>query len=61
MVKRVVKVYLSKRQMELLERICQSLGVDYSGFFEMLLLEYVKDINLAKRCIQGGEEVPDRA
>jgi len=60
MVKRGVKVYLSKQQMEMLERICGSLGMDHSGFFEARLEEYAREINLVRERVHRGEEVPDR-
>jgi len=60
MVKRVVKVYLSKQQMEILERICSRLGMDYSGFFEARLEEYAREISLVRERVHRGEKIPDR-
>jgi len=54
MPKRVVKVYLSKVQLEMLEVICRKLGRDYSGFFEDLFMRYVESINLAKERVHGA-------
>ena len=54
MVKRVVKVYLSERQMKMLERICSSLGRDYSGFFEDQLMRYAEHINLVREIVHSG-------
>jgi len=54
MVKRVVKVYLSKQQMEILEQICSRLGMDYSGFFEGRLEEYAREINLVRERVHRG-------
>jgi len=59
-VKRVVKVYLSKEQMEILKRICGCLGMDYSGFFEARLEEYARAINLVRERVHSGEKIPDR-
>jgi len=55
MVKRVVKVYLSKQQMEILERICNCLGLDYSGFFEARLEEYAREISLVRERVHDGQ------
>ena len=54
MVKSYVKVYLSKEQRKMLERICSSLGCDHSGFFRARLMEYAKDINLVKEAVHSG-------
>jgi len=61
MPKRVVKVYLSKVQLEMLEVICRKLGRDYSGFFEDLFMRYVESINLAKERVHGAAEISDCA
>jgi len=54
MPKRVVKVYLTKTQLEMLRQICSKLGRDYSGFFEDLFMRYCESINLAKERVHGG-------
>jgi len=59
MPKRYVKVYLSKVQFEMLERICESLGRDYSGFFQDLFMRYVEQINLAKERVHCAKTVSD--
>jgi len=61
MVKRVVKVYLSKQQMEILEHICRSLGMDYSGFFEARLEEYAREISLVRERIHHSKKISHRA
>jgi len=60
MVKRVFKVYVTKRQKELVDRLCQILGTDYSGLFEHLLSKYMEDMSVVKERLLCGEEVPDR-
>jgi len=52
--KKVVKVYLSKAQLEMLRQICSKLGRDYSGFFEDLFMRYCESINLARERVHGG-------
>jgi len=52
--KKIVKVYLSKNQLEMLEQICSKLGRDYSGFFEDLFMRYCESINLARERIHSG-------
>jgi len=57
MKKRVVKVYLSKEQVRMLDLICTRLGRDYSGLFEDLLMRYAEDINLVRELVHGrGKE-----
>jgi len=52
--KKVVKVYLSKAQLEMLQHVCSKLGRDYSGFFEDLFMRYCESINLARERVHGG-------
>jgi len=41
-----VKVYLSREQKKLLERICSSLGMDESEVLRQAFMEYAKSISL---------------
>jgi len=59
MVKRVVKVYLSEMQMDILNRICQSLGMTRSSFFEHRLEEYARSINLVRERVHSGKKIQD--
>jgi len=59
--KRPIKVYLSKEQVEMLDRACQAIGEDRSRFISMALLNYLKDINLVRKRVHGGETLPDHA
>jgi len=46
MARKVVKVYLTSEQKRLLERICQSLGMDESEALRHIFMEYAKDVSL---------------
>jgi len=51
MPKRAIRVYLSKQQVEILQKVTGRLGMDYSGFFQMLFMNYIKDINLVTEVV----------
>lgn len=46
MARKVVKVYLTPEQKRLLERICNSLGMDESAVLRYAFMEYAKSISL---------------
>jgi len=54
MPKRVIKVYLSSQQLEMLKFVCSKLGRDYSGFFEDLFMRYCETINLVRERVHRG-------
>jgi len=60
MVKRVVKVYLSKEQVEMLQEVCRKLGRDYSGFFQDLLMRYLEDVGVVRERLRNGEKIHHR-
>jgi len=51
--RKVVKVYLTSEQKKLLERICQSLGMDESEALRMAFMEYAKSISLITEKVHG--------
>jgi len=52
--KRAVKVYLSKQQIELLDRAAQAVGEDRSRFIVEVLMDYLKDLNLLRECVHNA-------
>ena len=53
MARKVVKVYLTSEQKKLLERICESLGMDESEALRMAFMEYAKSISLVTEKVHG--------
>jgi len=49
--KRVVKVYLSQQQVDMLDRVCERLGQDRSDLVRGVLLGYLKDLNLVREIV----------
>ncbi|RJS69443.1 ribbon-helix-helix protein, CopG family [Candidatus Bathyarchaeota archaeon] len=47
------KVYLSKEQRRLLERIAESLGIGESEVLRQAFMEYAKSINLITEKVHG--------
>lgn len=54
MTRKMYKVYLSKAQQGFLETVTTRLGMKYSAFFEMLLMNYLKEVNLIKEAVHRG-------
>jgi len=52
--KKPIKVYLSREQLEMLDRVCQAIGEDRSRLISMVLLDYLKDISLVKERVHRG-------
>jgi len=53
MARKVVRVYLSTEQKQLLERICKSLGIDESEALREAFMDYAKSINLITEKVHG--------
>lgn len=51
--RKVVKVYLSIEQKQLLERICKSLGIDESEALREAFMDYAKSISLITDKVHG--------
>jgi hypothetical protein len=51
MARKPVKVYLTRQQKRLLERICDSLGMDESEVLRQAFMEYAKSISLITETI----------
>lgn len=49
--KRIVKVYLSREQVDMLDKACERLGQDRSDLVRGVLLNYLKDINLVREWV----------
>ena len=54
-----VKVYLSKEQIEMLDRVCGATGEDRSTQARAIILNYFKDVNLIKEAVHSAQEIPD--
>ena len=55
-----VKVYLSREQIEMLDRECRAVGEDRSGLARTIILNHLKDINLVREAVHSGENIPER-
>jgi hypothetical protein len=53
MARKVVRVYLSTEQKQLLERICKSLGIDESEALREAFMDYAKSISLITEKVHG--------
>lgn len=53
--KKPVKVYLSSREIELLDRVCSRLGQDRSSLLRTAFLSYAKDLSLMKEYVHNQE------
>jgi len=53
MVRKIVKVYLTPEQKKLLERICQSLGMDESEVLRHAFMDYAKSLSLVTEKVHG--------
>jgi len=52
--KRAIKVYLSREEVKMLDRVCESIGEDHSTFLRSILLNHLKDLNLIKERVHSG-------
>ena len=48
-----VKVYLTKEQKQILERICHKLGMDESEVLRMAFMNYAEKLSLIKEKVHG--------
>ena len=53
MVRKIVKVYLTPEQKKLLERICESLGMDESEVLRHAFMDYAKSLSLVTEKVHG--------
>jgi len=53
MARKIVKVYLTPEQKKLLERICQSLGMDESEVLRHAFMDYAKSLSLVTEKVHG--------
>jgi hypothetical protein len=53
MARKIVKVYLTPEQKKLLEKICQSLGMDESEALRVAFMDYAKSISLITEKVHG--------
>jgi len=53
MARKIVKVYLTPEQKKLLERICQSLGMDESEALRVAFMDYAKSLSLVTEKVHG--------
>ena len=53
MARKIVRVYLSTEQKQLLERICKSLGIDESEALREAFMDYAKSISLITEKVHG--------
>ena len=53
MARKVVKVYLTPEQRKLLERVCQSLGMNESEVLRYVFMEYARSISLIIEKVHG--------
>jgi hypothetical protein len=53
MARKVVRVYLSTQQKQLLERLCKTLGIDESEALREAFMDYAKSISLITEKVHG--------
>jgi len=53
MARKIVKVYLTPEQKKLLEKICQSLGMDESEALRVAFMDYAKSLSLVTEKVHG--------
>ena len=53
MPRKVVKVYLTTEQKKLLERLCESLGLDESEALREAFMDYAKSVRLITERVVG--------
>jgi hypothetical protein len=53
MARKVVRVYLSTQQKQLLERMCKTLGIDESEALREAFMDYAKSISLITEKVHG--------
>jgi len=58
--KKPVKVYLSREELELLDRVCREVGKDRSTYIAAVIQERLHQLNLVRERLHGGQKVPDR-
>ena len=49
-----IKVYFSKEQIEMLDRVCSATGEDRSSFVRSITLNHLKDLNLIREAVHSG-------
>ena len=49
-----IKVYFSKEQIEMLDRVCSATGEDRSEYARSVILNHLKDLNLVKEAVHSG-------
>jgi len=57
--KKPVKVYLSREELELLDRVCREVGKDRSTYIAAVIQERLHQLNLVRERLHGGQKVPD--
>jgi len=49
-----LKVYLSKEEFQMLDRVCQATGEDRSTLARSIILNHLKELNLVREAVHHG-------
>jgi len=55
--RRVVKVYLSNNELEMLDKLCETIGEDRSRIINHIILDFLERTNLLKEKIHSGKKI----